>query len=152
MRSQCTFLAFSNGHYTGCDRIFTTVSGRTQHMQKPPCPYTYIYSQRRAPHSHHPFSSLSYPLRSCLYPLAFSNYTCTDIPCDCIIDYYITMDSSNKNTPSGTVHSSATIVNRVVGQSCLVRVCLFASRYCYAYAVCNIPIYIFNGIRCRRRI
>lgn len=109
-------------------------------------------SQCQAPHSHHPFSSLSYPLRLCLYPLAFSNYTRTDIPCDCIIDYYITMDSSNKNTPSSTVHSSATIVNRVVGQSCLIRVCLFASRYCYAYAVCNIPIDIFNGIRCRRRI
>jgi hypothetical protein len=34
MCSQCTFLAFSNGHFTGCDRIFTTVSGRNQHMQR----------------------------------------------------------------------------------------------------------------------
>lgn len=116
---------------------------------KPPCPYTYIHFTTSSPHSHHPFSSLSYPSRSCLYPLVFFNYTHTDIPplpqtkCNWIIDSYITMDSSNKNTPSGTVPGSATTVNRVVGQSCLVHVCLFASRYCYAYAVCNLPKFHF---------
>jgi len=75
MRSQCTFLAFSNGHYTGCDRIFTTVSGRTQHMQR--AHHSPRRNQSEAPQAT-AFHIISFQL--CTYPRIICIITASPTP------------------------------------------------------------------------